>query len=253
MMPLEFAFGLLILTFGSYLFGAWIHIKHHADFFGKETGSVINNSRMALLVLAMFSISAILVSSKTGFESKAHDLRIQASKFIYLNQVLNEYGDKSVGVKLAAKEFLEDEIDLISAAQSDLSQKKRAITGGKMKELLESVINLEPQNEIQKDLKQTALNICHDIAISKWLTLEELGSGILWPLVILITIWLVVIFLSFGVISTLTRAEIIYFFALSVCISTAVYLPLELDLPFRGVIHVSHEPLIIALKVFSQH
>ena len=166
--------------------------------------------------------------------------------------MLNEYGDKSDDVKFAARDFLEDEINLLREAQFDMSQKKRAITGGKMKGLIGSVLKLEPQNEIQKDLKQTALNICHDISISKWLTLEELGSGIMWPLVILISIWLIVIFLSFGVISTLSRAEIIYFFALSFCVSTAIYLPLELDLPFRGMIHVSYEPLTIALKNLSQ-
>jgi hypothetical protein len=154
MSPLSVAFGLLFITFGSYLLGGWLRMRHRESFFTEATAGTINNTRMALLVLAMFSISAIMVSSKTGFETKAKEIRVQAAKFIYLNEIFREYGPKTDSARFAARDFLTDEISLIKDAQSQEGQNKRAISGGRIKDLIGAVQALDASNELEKDSNQ---------------------------------------------------------------------------------------------------
>ena len=74
-------------------------------------------------------------------------------------------------------------------------------------------------------------------------------SSISKPLLIVVSFWLVVIFLSFSLIAPRNGTAAFALIISAVSAATAIFLVLELDRPFSGLLRISNEPM---LNVLSQ-
>jgi hypothetical protein len=97
-------------------------------------------------------------------------------------------------------------------------------------------------------LKNTALTLANDIAISRW-TIYENSTASVSPLFISILVfWLIAIFFSLGLIAPLNAAVLTALFMAAVSMTGAILLTLELDQPYGGLIQFSTAPLKLALQ-----
>ena len=74
-------------------------------------------------------------------------------------------------------------------------------------------------------------------------------SSISKPLLIVVAFWLVVIFLTFSLIAPRNGTATFALMISAVSVATAIFLVLELDRPFSGLLRMSNEPM---LNVLSQ-
>ena len=81
------------------------------------------------------------------------------------------------------------------------------------------------------------------------LLLAQSASSISKPLLIVVVFWLVVIFLGFSLLAPPNATAILALMVSALSVSGAIFLILELDRPFGGLIAISGEPMI---KVLSQ-
>jgi hypothetical protein len=104
-------------------------------------------------------------------------------------------------------------------------------------ELIEqSIRTLQPANDMQRVLQQKAIAVTSDLLKSRWLVMgQAAGSAIPVPFLVVVVFWLSVIL-----------AAVLGLSALSV--AAAVFLILEMDQPFGGLIRVSGQPLRYALS-----
>ena len=95
--------------------------------------------------------------------------------------------------------------------------------------------------------KRQAMKRLVDLAQTRWLLFEQSGSSIPIPFLVVLVFWLTILFGSFGLLAprNLTVIAILFFSALSV--SGALFLILELDQPFQGLIQISGTPVGKAL------
>ncbi|HXQ72002.1 MAG TPA: hypothetical protein VN844_16020, partial [Pyrinomonadaceae bacterium] len=56
-------------------------------------------------------------------------------------------------------------------------------------------------------------------------------------------LWLAVIFLSFGLLAPSNKTVIVTMLIVALSVSSAIFLILELDQPFQGLITISSEPI----------
>ena len=81
----------------------------------------------------------------------------------------------------------------------------------------------------------------------RWRLLETAVSTVSWPLLALMTSWLVMIFAVFGLSSPRNRVVYVTIVLCALSISSAVFMILELDTPLTGWLVVSSQPLRDAL------
>jgi len=251
MTPIVASAIIYLLAFTAYLIGLKLRSIRGGQFVSESTIIAINNSRLALMVLTIFSVSALLVANKGIFDLKEKEIRVQAAKIIYLDDILKNWNDGADEARGALLKFLNDEITVIENASKEKMRRDISIIGIDTKSLVKTVIDLKNKNEVDEELKRTSISLVREITSTRWITIEELGTSIFWPLVILITVWLMIVMASFGMTSKFTFSETLYFAFFIAAISSAIYLTLELDLPFRGQIHVSINPLSSALNAMS--
>jgi hypothetical protein len=82
---------------------------------------------------------------------------------------------------------------------------------------------------------------------TRWLLFEQSGSSIPIPFLVVLVFWLSLIFVSFGLFAPPNPTMVIALLLGALSVSGAIFLILELDQPFGGLIQISSAPLRNAL------
>ena len=112
---------------------------------------------------------------------------------------------------------------------------------------------LSPQNDEQRWVQSRALQVCGDIAESRWLLVEQRGqSSLPMPFFVILVSWLVIIFFIFGLLSPRNATVIIVLLACAFSTAGSLYLLQEFDRPYDGLIAISSAPIRTALAQLGQ-
>jgi hypothetical protein len=111
-----------------------------------------------------------------------------------------------------------------------------------------AILQLSPQNDVQSSLKSKALEVCGAIAETRWLIIGGLGSSVPVPFVAVVVSWLTLIFTSFGIFAPRNATVVMVLFLCAFSVAGSIFLILELDQPYEGLIKVSSRPLSYTLS-----
>jgi hypothetical protein len=114
------------------------------------------------------------------------------------------------------------------------------------------LLSLSPTSDTQRWLLSRALSVASDLEQTRWELIERSRKTIPRAFIVVLVFWLVVIFGTLGLFSPRngTAYSIIFICALSV--AAAIFLVLELDQPFEGLLQVSDLPVRNALAEISR-
>ena len=234
----------LVCVFGGSLLGMFLHTilpEHHLNADSKDViklGMGLT-ATMSALVLALLTNSA-----KGSFDTQRNELTQMAANIILLDRILAHYGPET-----------KDARDLLKGTVANMINRMWPEEGSAP--LLEPVAaeafydkiqSLSPQNEVQRALQGQALKMSVDIGQARWLLFEQGGRSIPMPFLVLLIFWVTVIFLSFGLFAPRNATVIVTLFLCALSLSGAIYLILELDHPFGGLVQISSAPLRSALS-----
>ena len=114
------------------------------------------------------------------------------------------------------------------------------------------LFGLKPDTDGKKWLHTRALTIAADLEQARWMLYEETRSSIPMPFLIVLVSWLTVIFAILGLLAPRNGTVLAVILVCAVSISTAVYLILEMDQPFEGILQISSAPLASALAEITR-
>jgi len=128
---------------------------------------------------------------------------------------------------------------------SQTSQLDPSVSSGEA--FFNSIQNLSPQNDVQRSLKSQAVQIATDLGQMRWLLFEQTESSISLAMLIVLISWLAIIFMSAVLFAPPNATVIVAVMLAALSVAGAIFLILELDMPFDGVIQISPVPMRNAL------
>lgn len=121
-------------------------------------------------------------------------------------------------------------------------------TGELLDRVQHAVLVLSAEEEAQGALKAAAIRRLRNVAEGRWALIEGAGSTLSPPFLGILLGWLTLIFASFGYNAPANRTVTVTLLLCTASIAGAMFLIIELDRPFHGVLTVSAEPLQRALE-----
>ncbi len=115
-----------------------------------------------------------------------------------------------------------------------------------------AIQRLSPQNDTQAALKSQAAGLAIDTAQVRSLLAAQSVPSISKPMLIILVSWLVVIFTGFSVLAPPNATVILALMVSALAVSGAIFLIMELDEPFGGVIGISSQPMVNALHQLAK-
>ena len=109
-----------------------------------------------------------------------------------------------------------------------------------------------PKDDVQRALKEQAAKMVDDLGQMRWLLYEQAETSVSRAMLVVVILWLGILFLSIGLFAPPNATVVIALMLSALSVSGAIYLILELDLPYGGMISISSEPMRLALSHLGQ-
>jgi hypothetical protein len=120
---------------------------------------------------------------------------------------------------------------------------------GRYDELYVQTLALRPTTDAQRALQAQALKVIGDTGQMRWLLYaQERGTTLPTPFLVVLVAWLTLLLVSFGLFAPRNATALVALVVCALSVSSAVFLILDLDHPFEGIIRISGEPLRVALE-----
>ena len=202
---------------------------------------------MGLVATMSALVLGLLVSSAKGaYDTERSEVIQMASKVAFLDRVLAAYGPEAAGVRAQFRDNVGEGIGQLWPGEIRRPANSAPNTqAGNV--LYRDIQRLSPQNDTQASLKSQAASLAIDVAQIRSLLAAQSVPSISKPMLIILVLWLVIIFLGFSVLAPPNATTLLALTVSALAVSGAIFLILELDEPFGGLIGISSEPMLNAL------
>ena len=246
MSPMAIGWIVFALVFGSALLAMLAHgtlPEHHLS---SDSKDVVKLGVALVATMSALVLSLLVASAKSAFDTRSSQLTQASADIILLDRALARYGPETKEARSLLQGSVAATIDRFWPAEG---AKPIAIDPGSspVEALYDKVEALSPQSEAQRSMQSQALTLAADLARTRLLLFEHLGASIPAPFLVVLVFWLCIIFASFGLFAPRNVTVIAFLCVSALSVAGALFLFLELDRSFEGLLQVSGAPLRAAL------
>jgi hypothetical protein len=239
-----------LIVFGVIFVGALLGMvcrarlpEHHLS---PDSRDVVKLGMGLVGTITALVLGLLIASAKGSFDAQRNGLAQLAANVILLDRILAHYGPEAKEAREQLRGAIADLIDRTWPADGSRSGQLEAPGG--YESLYETIQALAPKNEAQRSLKAAALKTGVDIAHARWLLFAEKGSAIPVPFLVVLVFWVAMLFASFSLFAPPNATVVVTLLVCALSVAGAIFLILELDRPFEGLIPISSDPLRRALE-----
>lgn len=222
--------------------------QHHL---GADSKDVVKLGMGLIGTMTALLLGLLVASARSSYDTEKSEVTQMSAKIIFLDRVLANYGQQTTEARELLQRTVASTIDRMwPRERSQTAQLDPTPSGGES--VYRTIQQLSPQNDAQRSLHSQALSIAAELGQMRWLLFEQTGSSISVPFLVVVVCWLTLIFVSFGLFAPPNATVVTTLFLCALSVSGAVFLILELDHPFEGLIQISSAPMHNALQHLGQ-
>jgi hypothetical protein len=243
-----------VCIFGGTLLGMALRDRLPGHHLSSDSKEVVKLGTGMIATLAALVLGLLIASAKGTFETITNEVKQTGSKIILLDRILAQYGPETGEARVSLRRGVALAVNQIWPVEAKkIAVEQVGQLGSGMEPFQDQLRRLSPRNEAQREFKAKALQVSADIAEARWLLAEQAGqSSIPIPFLVILVFWLTVIFASFGLFSPRNATVLIVMFLCSLSAAGSLYLILEMDQPYSGIMKISSEPMRKAIAMMGQ-
>ena len=198
---------------------------------------------MAALVLAL-----LINSAKTSFDTQRNYVTELAADAVELDRILAHFGSETSDARALLRTIV------VGGVGRGLwgSSEQRKVGRAEANKFAKEIRNLAPRSDFQRSLYAEAISSATQMSRTRALLFGQINGTIPMPFLVVLIFWFATLFGSFGLYA---RPNALVFGILiigALSVACAIYLVLQLDRPFGGLIEISVTPLSDALEVMGK-
>jgi hypothetical protein len=223
--------------------------QHHLNDHSKD---VVRLGSALIATLSALVLGLLITSAKNAYDTQRNEIRQIAAKLVLLDGQLERYGPEARPARELQRQAIGSLIDRIwgeRALKSSAGAPYRPSVEGDL--VYAAIEALAPQNDVQRNLKFMALQTTTGITQSRVLLFEQTDAGLPTPLLVVLVFWLTILLASFTLFSPINPTGGVALAIIALSASGAIYLILEMNNPFSGLMQIPSDSLRNALGVLA--
>jgi hypothetical protein len=235
------------------VFGLQFHRLLPAHHLAKETLDVVRLGAGMVSVLASLVFGLLIATAKSGADTADHEMRAYAADTILLDRTLRSYGEEAAAARALLRRTTERTLkDLWPKPDGVFIGIDDPAASALLEQAQAAIAVLLPTDPRQTWQQQQALQQSSSLLRQRWLLIEQSGPTVRPMILVVLIMWTVAIFVSFGLNAPRHATVVGAFLIISLAIGGAVFLILEMDSHFEGFLRLSELPLRNALVQITQ-
>lgn len=253
MVPLAVSSMIFVCAFAAAVFGMLPRKKLPDDHLSEDSKDVIKLVMGLIATMAALVLGLLIASANSSFETQSGELQQVSATIVELDGMLAQYGPEASESRDRLRVAVSAAVDKIWSKDGlRLGQLAPAPIHAEAAGFYNSIAKLSPNTEAQHFIQKRALEISGAIRQTRALTLEQINSSIPWPFLTVLVFWISMLFVGFGVFARSNATVIIALLIGALSVSIAIFLILESNHPYRGLMRISGAPLRNALAQIGQ-
>jgi hypothetical protein len=246
MSPLSLSGIIFALTVGGIFLGSLLRQtlpKHHLD---EDAQSTVRLGVGLIATIAALVLGLLIAAAKGSFDTQNTQVKQITADLILLDRTLAQYGPEAHTIREQMRSSVGPFADRLWH-EKEIAAAGPFATSAAAEQVYLAIQKLSPNDDLQRALQSRAAQISNDLAQTRLLLFVESDNLVPAPFLAILAFWLIIIFASFSLFSSLnvTVFTCLSLFALSA--ACAIFLILELNQPFTGLLMISSAPLRNAL------
>jgi hypothetical protein len=193
-------------------------------------------------------LGLLTASAKSSYDAQRANLHQMSANTVLLDRAMVQFGPEGAETRALLRKTLISLIDHLWPADAyqpagldDPEFTANAVA------LIESIRSLPAKSESQMAIKSQAVQLSMELSRARWQMHRWDDSSIPVPFLVILNFWLAILFLSFGLFTPRNVTVLTVLFVCAISVASALFLIVELDQPFAGLIRISSAPLNNAL------
>jgi hypothetical protein len=241
------------VSFGGALVGMTLHGKlplHHKEADAKDAVKLV----MGLVAtIAALVLSLLISAAHASYDAQESEVQALGIHIVQLDRILVLYGPDAAEARHLLREIVVLQLQRMWPNDGTERVNLRApMASDAGEELFGRVVNLPATTEAQRYGKSRALQLLVQLEDTRRLLYEQAGGSLSWPFFAILVFWLLVLFVGFGFITRWNATVLAAFFVGALSVAGAIFLILEMNRPYSGLMQISSAPVRDALATISQ-
>ena len=229
---------------GGAIFGSllrWCLPEHHLNEHAKD---VIRLGCGLITTIAALTIAFLISSAKMAYESDRSEIRHFAANVILLDRVLDRYGPEARQARLMLRKAIDPSVHQIWRDAAHRKREQETFqTSPHGDAAHDAILNLIPQTDSQRTYHLQAMQLVAAIVRSRLVLFEQTDDRLPLPFLVLLVFWLTLLFASFSLFSPLNLTTMAAIVLVAISAGGAIFLVLEMNEPFSGLMQIPAERL----------
>jgi hypothetical protein len=247
------AIALLVFAclFGAALLGSLLRAvlpEHHLN---AETKDSVKLTMGLVATMSALILGLLIAAAKDKYDKESAGVTQMAAKVIFLDRELAMYGPETKDTRELYRRIVEQIMNRMWP-DSKVRQAELDPTASRADALYSAIHKLSPQGDLQTTLKAQALSTSMELGQMRWLEFEQAESAVSKPLLCILTFWLAVLFVSFGLFAPSNGTVVVAQMLAALSVAGAIFLLMELNSPFTGMVQISNAPFLDAIAHLGQ-
>jgi Protein of unknown function (DUF4239) len=246
--PIKVSAIIFCCIFGGALLGMWLRKVLPEQHLNADTKELVKLGVGLIGTMSALLLGLLVASAKSSYDQRSGELTQMAANIMLLDRALAHYGPATSDTRAMLKTAVTRMIDQVWSKDK---KEDAAPPQAGMDVVFDKVQELVPRTDAQHMLQSQAESIMVNFGQGRSLLFAQSGSSISTPFLLVVVFWLIVLFVSFGLFAPGNPTAIVTLLVSAVSVAAALFLILELDRPFSGVIQISSAPLRNALSTLG--
>jgi hypothetical protein len=207
---------------------------HHLS---TETKDSVKLAMGLVATMAALVLGLLIAAAKDKYDKEATGVTQMAAKVIFLDRMLANYGPETKDLRDLLKQSVERVADHMWPG-SKSKETQLDPNASRADSVFVALQALSPKNEMQTTLKSQAQSAAFDLGLMRWQEFEQANSSISMPLLYILTFWLAILFISFGMFAPTNGTVLVALMMAALAVAGAIFLMMELNTPFSGLLQI---------------
>ena len=239
----------LACVFGAALLGMFVRKLLPAEYQASDSKDVVRLVMGLVVTTVALALGLLVGSAKSFYDTQNAEMAQIAANYVMLDRLLAQYGPEANDARATLRTVLARQIqsreDLWGPSKVYGDIKSGVAMG---QPIIDQISKLSPKDDDQRYFKQQCLSLEIQLGQLRWLMYEQ--NTVPFPrfLLTMLIVWLIILFVSFGIFAPRNPLVLTGFLASATAICGAILLMLQMYHPQRGLIRVSEAPLRAAME-----
>jgi hypothetical protein len=228
------------LIFGGALIGVVVRPLLSEEHLRPDSKDVVKMTTGLIGTLAALVLGLLIASAKSSFDQKTTQVRQMTATIILLDDLLMQYGPEATHLRNLLRQSIQPLANRIwHEEQVPTGRPVRFESSAESLAFENELERLSPANATQRSLQSRAIQAFTEAAQIRLQLFAQTGGSIPVPFLVILVFWLCAIFLSFTLFARTNLIVMAALFVGALSFACAIFLVLELDDPFTGLMGIS--------------